>query len=264
MTDDDPIKVEGLCVSFDGNEVLRDLDFKVHKGEIFVLMGPSGCGKTTLLRCLVGLLRPTAGRVVVLGHDLARMDEDQLDAFRPRIGMLFQFGALLNSVAVGDNIALPLIERTDLDSETIQSIVKLKLSMVGLENTHRRMPSELSGGMKKRAGLARAMALDPELYFFDEPTSGLDPNTAADFDERILTLRRAVGMTAVVVTHDLGSAFRIADRIGVLVRGKLIAQGTPESIRASDDPRIRRFVNREQVDDAQEQQAWSRFFVEEE
>jgi phospholipid/cholesterol/gamma-HCH transport system ATP-binding protein len=258
----DPIVVDGLCVSFDGVDVLQDVSFRVGKGQIFVLMGPSGCGKTTVLRCLVGLLRPTAGRVEVLGEDLARLDEDELDRFRPHIGMLFQFGALLNSISVGENVALPLRERTDLDENTIHAIVKMKLAMVGLENTHRRMPAELSGGMKKRAGLARAMALDPELYFLDEPTSGLDPNTAAEFDSLVLTLRRAVGMTAVVVTHDLGSAFRIADRIGVLIRGRLVLQGTPDEIRAAKDPRIKSFINREQAEDVQSKNAWAPFFQE--
>jgi phospholipid/cholesterol/gamma-HCH transport system ATP-binding protein len=257
-----PIVVEKLGVAFGGVDVLKDLSFRVEKGQIFVLMGPSGCGKTTVLRCLVGLQRPTSGRVVVLGEDLAQLDEDELDRFRPRIGMLFQFGALLNSISVGDNVALPLDERTDLDEDTIRAIVKMKLAMVGLEGTHRRMPAELSGGMKKRAGLARAMALDPELYFLDEPTSGLDPNTAAEFDALVLTLRRAVGMTAVVVTHDLGSAFRIADRIGVLIKGRLVLQGTPDEVRASTDPRIRRFINREQAADGQDKAAWAHFFEE--
>lgn len=248
-------------MTFGIRDVLRGVSFQVNQGETYVLMGPSGCGKTTLLRCLVGLLRPTAGHVRLLGEDLVLMDEDELDRFRPKLGMLFQFGALLNSMTVGDNVALPLRERTDLDEATIHAIVKMKLAMVGLEGTHRNMPGELSGGMKKRAGLARAMALDPSVYFFDEPTSGLDPVTASEFDELVLTLKRYVGMTAVVVTHDLDSAFRIADRIGVLYNGRLLAEGTPDEIRAVEDPRIRNFVLREPRSRGDHAEVWQKFFV---
>ncbi len=256
-----PLRVEDVRLSFEGHDVLRGVSFEVQRGEIYVLMGPSGCGKTSLLRCLVGLQRPTSGRIVVLGQDLVRMDEDLLDRFRPKLGMLFQFGALLNSMSVLDNVALPLRERTQLDEATIHAIVKLKLSMVGLDGAHRKMPAEISGGMKKRAGLARAMALDPELYFLDEPTSGLDPNTAADFDELVLRLKRAMGMTAVVVTHDLDSAFRIASRIGVLIDGRLVAEGTPDAIRATADPRIKSFIGRAPRRGATGAEAWSLFFV---
>jgi len=257
-----PIVVEDIRMTFGRRDVLRGVSFRVQKGETYVLMGPSGCGKTTLLRCLVGLLRPTAGHVRLIGQDLVEMDEDELDAFRPKLGMLFQFGALLNSMTVGDNIGLPLKERTSLPDDTIHAIVKMKLSMVGLDGTHRNMPGELSGGMKKRAGLARAMALDPSVYFFDEPTSGLDPVTAAEFDELVLTLKRYVGMTAVVVTHDLDSAFRIADRIGVLYNGRLIAEGTPDEIRAVTDNRIRNFVSREPRDRGDDDDVWQKFFTE--
>jgi phospholipid/cholesterol/gamma-HCH transport system ATP-binding protein len=257
-----PIVVEDLRMTFGSREILRGVTLRVRQGEVYVLMGPSGCGKTTVLRCMVGLQRPTAGTVRLLGSNLVELDEDQLDQFRGQIGMLFQFGALLNSVSVGDNVGLPLKERSKLDPATIHAIVKLKLSMVGLEGTHRNMPSELSGGMKKRAGLARAMALDPRLYFFDEPTSGLDPVTAAEFDELVATLKRALGMTAVVVTHDLDSAFRIADRIGVLFHGRLIAEGTPEEIRSLNDARIRSFVNREPRGGQANEQVWAKFFVE--
>lgn len=262
MTPEYPIAVEDLRMSFGRRDVLRGVDFKVKKGEVFVLMGPSGCGKTTILRCLVGLLRPTSGAVKILDRDLTTLDEDELDTFRSKIGMLFQFGALLNSISVGDNIGMPLKERSKLDEATIHAIVKLKLSMVGLEGTHRNMPSELSGGMKKRAGLARAMALDPSLFFFDEPTSGLDPVTAAEFDELVATLKRALGMTAVVVTHDLDSAFRIADRIGVVFHGKLVADGPPEEIKTSNDSRIRSFINRMPRGARTDDQVWSKFFVE--
>ena len=258
-----PLRVEDVRLSFEGHDVLRGVSFEVRRGEIYVLMGPSGCGKTSLLRCLVGLQRPTSGRVVVLGQDLVKMDEDLLDRFRPKLGMLFQFGALLNSMSVLDNVALPLRERTQLDEATIHAIVKLKLSMVALDGAHRKMPAELSGGMKKRAGLARAMALDPELYFLDEPTSGLDPNTAADFDELVLRLKRAMGMTAVVVTHDLDSAFRIASRIGVLIDGKLVAEGTPEQIKALTEPRIKSFIGRAPRRGETGAEAWSLFFVDE-
>lgn len=256
-----PIVVEDLRMTFGQRDVLRGVSLKVKKGDVFVLMGPSGCGKTTVLRCMVGLQRPTSGAVRLLGRNLNDLDEDELDQFRARIGMLFQFGALLNSISVGDNVGLPLKERSKLDPATIHAIVKLKLSMVGLEGTHRNMPSELSGGMKKRAGLARAMALDPKVYFFDEPTSGLDPVTAAEFDELVATLKRALGMTAVVVTHDLDSAFRIADRIGVIFNGRLVAEGTPDEIRAMNDARIRSFVNREPRGGQADEEVWSKFFV---
>ncbi len=257
----EPVVVKDLCVSYGERAILRGVDFKVKKGEIYVLMGPSGCGKTTVLRCLVGLLRPSSGTVTVLGRELSSLDEDQLDSFRPQVGMLFQFGALLNSMSVGDNVALPLRERTGLDPATVHAIVKLKLSMVGLEGTHRRMPAELSGGMRKRAGLARAMVLDPQVYFFDEPTSGLDPVTAAEFDQLVLTLKRALGMTAVVVTHDLDSAFRIADRMGVLINGRLVAEGTPEEIRSVKEGRIHSFVNRTPRAGQDDRDVWARFFV---
>jgi len=238
------IEVEGLTVAFGDKVVLDEITFDVRSGEVVVIMGRSGCGKTSLLKSLIGLIRPREGSINVLGHDLIALDEDAIDEFRERIGMLFQFGALISSLTVGENILLPLHRRCSIDDGTARAVARLKLAMVGLPDVFDLYPSQLSGGMRKRAGFARALILDPEILFFDEPTSGLDPNTAADMDLLILNLRDVLKTTMVMVTHDLESAFTVGDRIIMLHDGRTIAEGTPDDLRRSDHPVVKDFVER--------------------
>jgi phospholipid/cholesterol/gamma-HCH transport system ATP-binding protein len=243
VSDEVVIVAENLSKSFDGRKVLDGVGLAVRRGETMVVMGGSGCGKSTLLRCMIGSIWPDGGRVVLLGHDLAELDEVGLNKLRLRFGILFQSGALFNSMTVGENVALPLREHTELDPATIEIMVKMKLEMVGLREHADKMPGQLSGGMKKRAGLARAIAMDPEILFYDEPSAGLDPVTSAEIDQLIMDLSGKLGVTSVVVTHEMDSAFRIADRMAMLDRGRVVAEGTADAIRASADPLVRQFVN---------------------
>jgi phospholipid/cholesterol/gamma-HCH transport system ATP-binding protein len=208
-------------------------------------MGGSGCGKSTLLRHIVGVMKPNSGSVKIFGEEISIMNEREIARVRRRFGMLFQSGALLASLTVGENVALPLLQHTRLRPEEIDEVVTRKLQLVGLTGFENLKPAEISGGMKKRVGLARALVLDPELLFSDEPTSGLDPIMTAVVDKLTLELTRQSGMTAVVVTHDMTSAFRIATRMIMLNRGQIIAQGTPEEIRASPNPEVQQFINGE-------------------
>jgi phospholipid/cholesterol/gamma-HCH transport system ATP-binding protein len=220
------IEVSGLVRRFGQRAVLDGVNLLVHAGETMVVMGGSGCGKSTLLRHMIGSAWPDEGRVRLFGQDLAELDEAALDEIRKRFGILFQSGALFNSMTIGENVALPLREHTDLDAETIRIMVTIKLELVGLRHAINLMPSEISGGMKKRAGLARALALDPEILFYDEPSAGLDPVTSAEIDQLIIDLSRKLGVTSVVVTHEMDSAFRIADRMCMLDKGKVLKVGT--------------------------------------
>jgi len=238
-----PIIVRNLVKIFNDQVVLDDLNFHVNKGEILVIMGGSGCGKSTLLRLLIGAMRPTAGSIEMLGGDLAQLDEEGLDGLRKKIGILFQSGALFNSLTVGENIALPLREHTALSADVISIMVKMKLEMVGLRDFEHLKPAEISGGMKKRVALARAMALDPQIMFYDEPSAGLDPVASAMIDELMMDLNKKTGVTSIVVTHDMGSAFKIAHRMVILFKGRAVAEGTPAEIRASADPLVRQFIN---------------------
>jgi phospholipid/cholesterol/gamma-HCH transport system ATP-binding protein len=219
-------RVVGLVKRFNGPAVLDGVNLEVFAGETMVVMGPSGCGKSTLLRHMIGSMWPDEGRVELFGQDLGAMSDSELDSARKRFGILFQSGALFNSMTVGENVALPLREHTNLDEETIEIIVRIKLELVGLREAIDRMPSEISGGMKKRAGLARAIALDPEVLFYDEPSAGLDPVTSAEIDHLIMDLSGKLGVTSVVVTHEMDSAFRIADRMAMLDRGRMLKVGT--------------------------------------
>ncbi len=239
------IVIENLKSHYRGHQVLREVSFVIPKGQVTVIMGVSGCGKTTLLRHLVGLKATEPGQISVEGKDLGTFNEAALKEYRRRIGILFQSGALFNSLTVAENIAVPLKVHTRLPDETIRIMAIIKLNMVGLTEFSDYMPSQLSGGMRKRAGLARSLAMDPEILFVDEPSSGLDPITAAGLDRLILELCEALGMTFVVVTHELESAFKIADQIIVMDRGLVLGAGTPDEIRASNDPRIVQFLNRE-------------------
>jgi len=238
------ISASGLRVGYGGREVLHDLAFEVRHGETVAIIGGSGSGKSTMLRTLVGLEKPTSGAVYIKGVDIATADARAMDAIRKRIGIAFQGGALIGSMSVGENIALPLLEHTELELSTIEVMVRIRLEQVGLSGFEHFSPSELSGGMKKRAAFARAMALDPEILFFDEPSAGLDPITAAGIDELILGLKKAYALTMVVVTHELASAFLIADRIIVMDHGNIVAAGTVEEVRNSPHPRVRQFLDR--------------------
>lgn len=223
-----PISLRGVVKKFGGRAVLDGIDFDVSAGETMIIMGGSGSGKSTLLRTIIGTFRPDAGSVQLFGKDIATLDADGLNEVRKRFGILFQSGALFNSMTIAQNVALPLQEHTDLDASIIDIQVKIKLEMVGLLEAADRYPAEISGGMKKRAGLARALALDPEILFYDEPSAGLDPVTSAQIDQLIVNLSRQLGVTSVVVTHEMDSAFTIADRMCMLDKGRMIIVETRE------------------------------------
>jgi len=238
------ISASDLRVNYGDREVLHGLTFDLRRGETLVVIGGSGSGKSTLLRTLVGLEKPSSGQVHIKGVDIARASATEMDAIRKRIGLAFQGGALIGSLSVGGNIALPLLEHTALERSTIEVMVRIKLEQVGLSGFEHYSPAQLSGGMRKRAAFARAMALDPEILFFDEPSAGLDPITAAGIDELILSLKKAYSLSMVVVTHELASAFLIADRIILVDRGDIVAMGPVEEVRNSSHPRVRQFLDR--------------------
>ncbi|CAN5788273.1 hypothetical protein BH11PLA1_BH11PLA1_16000 [soil metagenome] len=216
------IRVRGLVKEFDGRAVLSGIDLDVAPGETLVIMGGSGCGKSTLLRCLIGSLTPERGMIEMFGLDLKSLSERDMDDVRTRFGILFQSGALYNSMTIAQNVALPLEEHTDLGQEIIDITVKMKLELVGLREHADKVPAQISGGMKKRAGLARAMALDPKILFYDEPSAGLDPVTSAEIDRLIVGLSKGLGVTSIVVTHEMDSAFTIADRMVMLDKGRVL------------------------------------------
>jgi len=244
-TDSTIIQVNNLVRKFGDRTVLDDISFNVHRGETVVIMGGSGCGKSTLLRHMIGSMKPTSGVVKLFGEEITMMKERELERVRLRFGMLFQSGALLASQTVGENVALPLLQHTEKSPDEIEEIVKQKLEMVGLTGFEDLKPDEISGGMKKRVGLARALALDPELLFSDEPTSGLDPIMTAVVDALTLKLTHGTHMTAVVVSHDMTSAFRIATRMIMLGHGTIVAQGAPDEIRNSSNPEVQQFIHGE-------------------
>jgi phospholipid/cholesterol/gamma-HCH transport system ATP-binding protein len=238
------IEVRDLVTYYGEREILKNISLSIPKGKTTVILGGSGCGKSTLLKHLIRLLKPTRGSIFIHGKDITLMEEEELNEVRKKMGVLFQSSALLNSITLADNVALPLREHTRLKESTIQIMVRMKLDLVGLSGFEHLYPSQLSGGMKKRAALARAMALDPEMLFFDEPSAGLDPITAAGLDELILKLKNVFKMTIVVVTHELASVFTIADYVIMLDFGEVIFLGTLDELRASDHPRIRMFLER--------------------
>jgi phospholipid/cholesterol/gamma-HCH transport system ATP-binding protein len=239
------IDVQNLVTHYGSRRILNNVNLQVNYGEIMVIMGGSGSGKSTLLRHLLGLRAPTSGVIRLLGQDINRLSAEAMQELRRNMGVAFQGGALLSSLSVGENVRLPLREHTQLDDNTIKIMSRMKLEVVNLSAFEDLMPAELSGGMLKRAALARAIVMDPKLLFFDEPSAGLDPVAAAELDELILRLRDAMGMTIVVVTHELESAFKIADRITVLDQGAILMTGTVEEVKNSDNPRIQSLLHRQ-------------------
>ncbi len=238
------VDIADLVAHYGSRQVLHDVNMQVNRGEIMVIMGGSGSGKSTLLRHLLGLRRPTSGSIRLLGQDITRLSAREMFALRRNIGVSFQGGALFNSMTIRENVELPLREHTRLDPKTMQIISRIKLEVVNLAGFENLMPAELSGGMVKRAALARAIVMDPQLLFFDEPSAGLDPVVSAELDELILSLRNAMRMTIVVVTHELQSAFKIADRITVLDQGRVLMTGTPAEVQASDNQRVQDLIHR--------------------
>ncbi len=238
------ISLRDLRVSYSGREILHGVNFDVQRGETLVILGGSGSGKSTLLRTLVGLEKPSSGEIWINGQNFATISDKARNEIRKRLGMSFQSGALFGSMTVGENVALPLRQHTQLEDPTIDIMVRLKLDQVGLTGFENFLPSQLSGGMKKRAAVARALAMDPEILFFDEPSAGLDPIIAAGIDHLILDLKKAFHMTIIVVTHELASAFLIADRMVLINKGDVTAFGTVDEMRTSTNPKVRQFLDR--------------------
>jgi phospholipid/cholesterol/gamma-HCH transport system ATP-binding protein len=243
------IEVNQLVTHYGKRNILKNLNFSVAKGEIRVIMGGSGSGKSTLLNHMLALLTPTSGSIIIDDVDVVNANRKTLLNLRQKMGVAFQGGALFSSMTVGENIKLPLQHHTKLDEQTIDIMTRLKLELMNLAGFEDLMPSELSGGMLKRAGLARAVIMDPKILFFDEPSAGLDPVTAVELDELILKLRDAMNMTIIVVTHELESAFKIADKITVLFDGEIAITGTVDEIRNSTDVRIQNMINRRPRDE---------------
>jgi phospholipid/cholesterol/gamma-HCH transport system ATP-binding protein len=232
----------GVRKRFDGNHVLQGVDLAVRPGESLTIMGGSGTGKSVLLRCMIGLLKPDEGRVLVAGRDIVPLSEESLLVVRRGIGMVFQGSALFDSMSVGENVAFALREHTDLPEAEIAERVRTVLALLGLEGTEAMDPADLSGGMRKRVAMARAIALPPKILLYDEPTTGLDPTNVEKITDLILELKRRLGITSVVVTHDMQSAVKVSDRLAMLHQGRIAAVGTPEQIRASHDSLVREFM----------------------
>ena len=237
------IDIAGLCVAYGERPVLQGVELRVERGEIAVVLGNSGCGKSTLLKTIIGLVEPLAGRVEMFGQDSSSLAPEERTPLLRRIGVMFQYGALLNSLTVGENIALPLEMHTDLSAALVEEIVRTRLDLVGLGNAYELLPSELSGGMRKRAALARAMAMDPEILFCDEPGAGLDPVTAAGIDRLLLTLSESLETTLVVVTHELLSIERLDGRLIMLEEGRVVFTGSMGEALSSDHPAVYRFFH---------------------
>jgi len=250
------IEVSNLVTHYGERQILKDVSMSVYENEIMVVMGGSGSGKSTLLRHLLGLEQPTSGSMYLLGQDITTLSEKDMYALRKEMGVSFQGGALFGSLTVGENVRLPLKEHTRLDEKTMQIISRMKLEVVNLSGFENMMPSELSGGMIKRVALARAIVMDPKLLFFDEPSAGLDPVTSAELDELIIKLRDAMKMTMVVVTHELDSAFKIADRITVLDQGNVLICGTVDEVKNSKIERVQALLNRQIRDDSVDADAY--------
>jgi phospholipid/cholesterol/gamma-HCH transport system ATP-binding protein len=238
------IKLVDVHKSFNGQKVLDGLDLEIETGKITVIIGQSGGGKSVLLKHIIGLIRPDRGEILVEGVDITRLNDRRLNDIRKNFGMLFQDAALFDSMTVGENVAFPLNEHTRLKRRQIDEIVRQKLLQVGLRDVAHKMPSELSGGMRKRVGLARAMALDPKVILFDEPTTGLDPITADAIDRLIVDTQKHTKATCVAISHDIESTFKIADAVAMIYQGKIIVTGTPDVVKTSEIPALQRFIQR--------------------
>ena len=236
------ISVEGLKKSFSGFAVLKGIDLKMARGTTTVVLGGSGSGKTVLMKHIMGLLKPDEGKVMVDGQNVSTLGRAELNVFRERMGMVFQNAALFDSMTVGDNVAFPLREHTKMSESEIKDRVKEKLAVVDLHDVEQKFPAELSGGMRKRVGLARAIIRDPKIVLYDEPTTGLDPLTTESVDQMILMAREKLGVTSVVISHDIGSAFHIADRIAVINEGVIVEEGAPAHVRKTQEPFTRQFL----------------------
>lgn len=237
------IEVKNLNQRINNHHILKNINFKINKGETFVIIGTSGSGKTTLLKLLIGLLKPTEGSIILDNVDISKISEEEFNKMRKHMGMVFQYSALFDSLSIFENIAFPLKEMGEKDEGTMRDKALTTLNLVDLDNILDEMPDELSGGMKKRVGLARAIITNPTMLFYDEPSSGLDPVTSDKIDDLIVDLQKKLNVTSIVVTHDLKSAFYIADKIGMLYKGELIFNGTVEELKNSSDPRIIEFIN---------------------
>lgn len=236
------VELKNLFKKINGKIIYKDINLSINKGETVVILGQSGEGKTTLLKSIIGLDKPTAGKIFVLGEEITRMPEEKLNQIRKRMGMVFQNAALFDSLTVRENVAFPLREHTRFDEEKIRKIVKEKLEIMGMENTENLLPAQLSGGMQRRVGIARALALSPEIVLYDEPTTGLDPVMTEIISDLILELKNRLKVTSVVVTHDMNTAFKIGDRLGMLHQGSLVAIGDKETIFKSNIPIVQQFV----------------------
>jgi len=239
---DEVIRLEQIHKSFGGLKVLRGLDLSFRYGETTVVFGQSGCGKSVLLKTIIGILKPDSGRVVVFGRDIGRLSQTEMESLRLNFGMLFQGAALFDSMDVLGNVGFLLFEHTKLPRDEIRRIVRQKLALVGLNGVEPMMPEELSGGMKKRVALARAIAMDPHIILYDEPTTGLDPVNADTINDLIIKTRRELKATSIIVTHDMASANKVADRMVMLHEGRIIIDATPQGVRESDDPRVQSFI----------------------
>ena len=235
------VKIKNVSKYFGTKAALKNINLEISDGETLAIIGGSGSGKSTLLRLMIGLIQPSEGEIWIDGDEISKMNEDEITKVRLKMGMVFQYSALFDSMTVGDNVAFGLVEHTNFDKGKIQKIVREKLKQVGLEGVENLMPNELSGGMKKRVSLARAIAFEPEIIFYDEPSSGLDPIMTNKIDELITETQRALNVTSVVVTHDMISACRIADRIAMIYNGELIAVDTVENFKKIQDTRVKEF-----------------------
>ena len=237
------IHIQGVHKSFDDNHVLRGIELQVIEGRTTVIIGGSGSGKSVLMKHMLGLLQPDEGKVIVDGEDISRYTERELVRVRAKFGMVFQLAALFDSMNVGENVAFPLREHGKYSEDEIRAKVAEKLALVSLEGVENRYPAELSGGMRKRVGLARAIVLDPQILLYDEPTTGLDPITANDVDEMIMDAQRELGVTSVVISHDIASSLRVGDHVAMLYQGEIVEQGPPEVLRNSQHPHVKEFMS---------------------
>ena len=239
----DVIKIKNVSKYFNTKAALKQVNLEIYDGETLAIIGGSGSGKSTLLRLMIGLIQPSEGEIWIDDDEISHMNEDDLTRVRLKMGMVFQYSALFDSMTVGDNVAFGLVEHTNYSKEKINAIVKQKLQQVGLEGVENLMPNELSGGMKKRVSLARAIAIEPQIIFYDEPSSGLDPITTKTIDELIISTQKNLGITSIVVTHDMRSACRISNRIAMVYKGELIALDTAENFPKINDPRVQEFFS---------------------